>query len=174
MAHQGAIVNIGPVTEAVNDYQFIRDLKRLKELRSFLIQEEITFGPEEFTLLTFGRLNLLQYNQNGRSPTQEECSDVEHLTQVLFRKLSEPLRRRFILGEIPSWMSLLPVGLALVALVALVMAVVGAHNPSLTRVSGGSIFSYYLILLLSLCAIGFLAFICINSLFFQQDCKFSP
>jgi len=167
VAHEGTFAAIRTATEAaesndVSDEHFIRDLNRLKELRSFLIQEAINFGPDEDTL-SFGRLNLLQYKYGGRSPTQEEWSDVEQLTQILFRQLSEPLRRRFLLGEIPWWMAYLPIGLAIVALVALYTAV---------ALHAGNILPYYLIWLMSLGAIGSVSFIGMNALSVQQDITF--
>jgi hypothetical protein len=177
MAHNDAISNISSASDAaesnnINDEQFIRDLKRLKELRSFYIQEAINLGSEESSTLSFGRLNLLQYRYDGRSPTEEEWSGVEYLTQVLFRQLSEPLRRRFILGEIPSWMTLLPALLALVALAALVVAVVVKHGGVLARLLGDNVLPYYLIWLMSLGAIGSVAFIGMNALSVQQDITF--
>jgi hypothetical protein len=182
MAHEGAIPKFGRMTDAdepdnivsnsINDEHFIRDLNRLKELRSFLIQEAIFLGPDESSTLQFGRLNLLRHREDGRSPTQNEWSEVERLTQALFGRLSEPLRRRFLLGEIPSWMSLLPILFAVVALVALVVAVVVRHQSFLGRVLGDNVLPYYLIWLMSLGAIGAVAFIGMNALSVQQDITF--
>lgn len=157
----------------INDAQFIRDLRRLKELRSFLIQEAINISPADSSPLSFGRLNLLQYRFDGRAPTQQEWSDVELHTQTLFRLLTEPLRRRFILGEIPSWVSLFPILLALVALAALIGSIVVQNVDFLRlRTISANTLPFYLIWLMSLGAIGSVAFIGMNALSVQQDITF--
>jgi hypothetical protein len=147
----------------INDGQFIHDLKRLKELRSFLIQEAINISPGESDPLSFGTLNLLRYDIQGRAPTEEEWSKVELYTQTLFRLLTEPLRRRFILGGIPMWVSALPIMLALLALAALFGA---------TKNTGSIQLLCYLGWLISLGAIGSVAFIGMNALSVQQDITF--
>jgi hypothetical protein len=149
----------------INDWHFTRDLKRLKELRSFLLQEAINISPEDSTTLSFGQLNLLRYGSEGRAPTQEEWSAVEAHTQTLFRLMTEPLRRRFIFGEIPSWVSILPIVLAFVALAALTGSIF-VHGVRANAVP------FYLIWLMSLGAIGSVAFIGMNALSVQQDITF--
>src|SRR5215813_8059404 len=74
----------------VNDPNFIRDLTRLKELRSFLIQEAIDISGGDGLTLSFGSLNLLQFSEKGRAPTLDEWAAVERLTQSLFRLLTGP------------------------------------------------------------------------------------
>lgn len=154
----------------IDDYQFIQDLKRLKELRSFLLQEAVSVSPQDSSPLSFGRLNLLRYSPGGRAPSLEEWSQVEAHTQSLFRLLSDPLRRRFILGGIPSWVSIVPGGLALVALLALVLAISFQHSTG--RSQGPATISCYLVWLMALGAIGSVAFIGMNALSVQQDVTF--
>ncbi len=158
---------------SINDEQFIRDLRRLKELRSFFIQEAVNISSEDPTLLSFGRLNLLQYSFKGRAPTQDEWSQVEFHTQALFRLLNDPLRRRFILGEIPSWVSALPILLAVVALLSLIGAIV-VQDKDLLRLGtiGANTLPFYLVWLMSLGSIGSVAFIGMNAISVQQDITF--
>jgi hypothetical protein len=157
----------------ISDEHFIRDLKRLKDLRSFLIQEAINISPGDSAPLSFGRLNLLQYRPDGRSPTQQEWSEVELQTQTLFRLLTEPLRRRFILGEIPSWISILPILLALLALAGLIGAIVVQRIDFLhLKTISANTLPFYLVWLMSLGAIGAVAFIGMNALSVQQDITF--
>jgi hypothetical protein len=153
-----------PDSIEINDPQFIRDLRRLKELRSFLIQEAINLSLDDSNNpLSFGKLNLLRYSLNGRPPTESEWSGVEFHTQTLFRLLTEPLRRRFILGGIPMWVSGLPIFLALLALGALLGA---------TVTSGPKQLLCYLAWLMLLGAIGSVAFVGMNALSVQQDITF--
>ncbi len=165
-----------PATEGnkINDFQFIHDLTLLKELRSFLLQEAaISLSKQGTDELSFGALNLLRYGEGGRAPTLQEWSDVERHTQSLFRVLTEPLRRRFLLGQIPSWINFLPMFLAVVALGALAGAVVVQGRPLFgLETLGAKILPFYLVWLTSLGAIGSVAFIGMNALSVQQDITF--
>lgn len=167
-----AVATEEPEGISINDWQFIRDLKRLKELRSFLIQEAIDVSPEGPNASSFGHLSSLRYAQNGRAPTQAEWSNVELYTQALFRLLNEPLKRRFLLGDIPAWMAWLPILLAGIALLALIGAIVmdGAFTSSNTR--SAFTLSFYLVWLICLGGIGSVAFIGMNALSVQQDITF--
>ena len=110
----------------INDEHFIRDLARLKELRSFLIQEAVhidTTGSNSESPLSFGRLNLLRFSSAGRVPTETEWRQVEQYTWTLFSLLTEPLRRRFMLGEVPWWMAWLPIIFAGTAVASLILAI---------------------------------------------------
>ena len=154
----------------INDRQFIQDLKRLQRLRAFLMQE--TVSAKEATALSFGRLNLLRYKLNGREPTQAEWADVERHTRTLFGSLTEPLRRRFVLGEIPVWMAVLPILLALVALTALIGATRQLQDSMYLTPVLKAMLPYYLVWLMSLGALGAVAFIGMNALYVQHDITF--
>jgi hypothetical protein len=157
----------------VNDAQFITDLERLKQLRSFLIQEAININAEDSNHLSFGGLNLLRFRFDGRAPTEEEWVTVEFHTQMLFGLLTEPLRRRFILGEIPGWISLLPLGTAAVAIAALIGAIVSQNRDIFHfKTVGADTLPFYVIWLICLGAIGAVAFIGMNALSVQQDVTF--
>ena len=151
-------------TNKINDMQFTSNLQRLKNLRTFFLKEAIQTGPEDSTCLSLGSLNTLQYGDTGREPTADEWESMESHTQTLFRLLNEPLRKRFILSDIPAWVSLLPIVLALVALASLIVCV---HSPRPLV-----ILASYLVWLLSLGAIGSVAFVGMNALSVQQDATF--
>jgi hypothetical protein len=169
---EGETGKAGTSGDFINDEHFMRDLNRLKELRSFLIQEAINISPDDdSTVLSFGTLNQLRrppVGELGRAPTLQEWSDVERYTQNLFRLLTEPLRRRFILGGMPAWLSVAPIGLAIVALFALVGAVVFGSIGAV----GVRTLPFYLIWLICLGAIGSIASIGMNALSVQQDITF--
>lgn len=168
-----------PLSPAINDLAFIRDLERLKELRSFLIQEAVYVDATESKALSFGRLNLLHYSEKGRSPTEREWTAVEQTTQALFALLTDPLRKKFVLGAIPSWVSLLPIALAGVALGSLVLAIFIVARASSGEFSMQNVIRVnaytlplYLVWLMSLGAIGAVAFVGMNALAVQQDATF--
>ena len=163
--------NVSPKT-AINDSHFIRDLTRLKELRSFLIREAVNVSDP--TALSFGRLNLLQFRADGEAPTLEEWSELELHTRTLFGFLTEPLRRRFVLGEIPGWLGVLAGALALASLSTLIIAERMAAGSPTYEALGVRILPFYLIWTMSLGTIGSVAFIGMNALSVQNDITFDP
>jgi hypothetical protein len=161
----------------INDAAFMHDLGRLKELRSFLIQEAVQVRPSDAEALEFGRLNLLKRNylteSMGRDPTEEEWMQVERHRLMLLGLLTPTLRRRFVLGAVPAMLAWLPMGLALVALLALMMAIWACNVDALhMRGVGANVLPFYLIWLVSLGAIGSVAFTGMNALSVQEDITF--
>lgn len=149
-------------TNDINDIRFVDDLEKLKQLRSFLIEQAVPLGPTEVTL-NFGSLNLLRYRPNGRTPRLDEWTTLEELTQELFRHLSEPLRRRFLYSNLPWWVAQVAVVLGCLALTSLVFC---------TFLSPRLILPFYLLWLASLGAVGSLAFMGMNALAVQDDATF--
>lgn len=166
----------------VSDLQFIGDLKALKNLRSFFIREAVSVSGSEALSLALGNLNRLYYEEGARRPTVAEWAQVEQLTQELFGYMTEPLRRKYILGTIPWWISALPILLTVVALVSLILSVSFGTQPFLSVVDGkavptlimntSQILPYYTLWLLSVGGIGAVAFIGMNALSVQQDITF--
>jgi hypothetical protein len=146
----------------INDLRFMDDLEKLKQLRSFLIEQAVQLGPTERTL-SFGDLNLLRYRPNGRSPSLREWVEMEQLTQELFGHLSDPLRRRFLYSNLPWWVAQVAVVLGIVAVVSIVIC---------TFLHPLYILPFYLGWLASLGAVGSLAFIGMNALAVQDDATF--
>jgi len=165
-----------PRNTDINDERLIQDLERLRELRSFLIQEAVRLGPDDAVALSFGKLNLLKYHPDGREPTEDEWLAVESDTRRLFGHLSDPLRRKFILGSIPLWMAMLPVVLAVLALASLILPVLIASKSTLLAegrvVLPSDVLPFYAVWLMSLGAIGAVAFIGMNALSVQEDITF--
>ena len=159
----------------INDERFIKDLERLKDLRSFLIQEAVSLSGTDSAALEFGQLNLLRFNNTpfgGRDPTEEEWNKVERQTRILFGLLTPPLRRRFLLGAIPGLLAWLPIILAPAALAALILAIIAPRPDFLGLGLGPTVLPLYLIWLMSLGAIGAVAFIGMNALSVQEDITF--
>lgn len=111
----------------------------------------------------------------GRDPTEDEWSRVEDLTQALFQLLTPSLRKRFILGDIPRQVVTLPLVLMSFALVSLFGAlIVPQFNEAIERSAlvGPIVLGFYCVWLLSLGAIGAIAFIGMNALSVQEDVTF--
>ncbi len=121
----------------IKDKKFILDLDRLKELRSFLVREALNLSPEDSTALKLGRLNQLEYSLDGREAAPDEWSEVECHFHSLYRLMTEPQRRRFNLGEIPSWLTSTAIWAAFMALAALICALVVQYTGSLSGFLGG-------------------------------------
>lgn len=132
--------------------------------------------PEDAVALSFGKLNLLRYHPEGRAPTEDEWLAVESDTRKLFGYLSDPLRRRFILGSIPWWVASLPAVFAVIALTALVLSVLAGSSIVATErpieALPRQILPFYAIWVMSLGAIGAVAFVGMNALSLQADITF--
>jgi hypothetical protein len=119
----------------IGDSGFITDVRRLGRLRAFLYKQALTVDYPP-TPLSFAALSELQWRPNGRSPTEAERVTVDTQTEVIFRRLSEPLRRKFLMGELPWWLTLLPIAFVCLAVIALVFSIQGvAKAPPQERFS---------------------------------------
>jgi hypothetical protein len=174
-------------TNIINDADFISDLKRLRELRSFFLQEAVIVERDS-TALRFGKLNMLrsplpmeESARPSRAPTEDEYDAVESHWQTLLSLLTPALRRRFVLGAIPQYLAWTPIGFAVIALSSLYFAISEYGNASAVAKAQGAVtllsigvavLPYYLLWLMSLGAIGALAFIGMNALSLQEDITF--
>jgi hypothetical protein len=152
----------------INDEFFVRDLDRLKVLRSFLIQQAVGTDVQKPASLAFGALNRLKFHPAGRMPTEAEWSQIEELTQKLFGMLTPPLRHKFLMGAIPWWLTSLPVVFGATAVISLILAVIASR----TAQNPGPILPYYILWLGALGATGSIAFIGMNALSIQDDATF--
>jgi hypothetical protein len=155
-----------PTPDDISDEQFMKDLGKIKQLRSFLIEQAVQLQPTEAASISFGKLNLLRFNEDGRSPTEEEWDSLEKLTQALFSHLNDALRRRFLYSRTPAWFTPLVLGLGIVAITSLVIC---------TFIWGRDynvIIPFFIAWVGSLGAIGAVAFIGMNALSVQDDATF--
>jgi hypothetical protein len=151
----------------IRDEQFMRDLQKLRQLRTFLNEQAIPLRRQDGTSLSFGSLNSLRSNflQRGRYPDSKEWTELEKLTEDLFAFLDEPLRRKFIATQLPKWVPYMVGLLGCVAFVSIVGCTFLAQ-PSQWNVP------LYLIWLASLGAIGSMSFVGMNVLSIQDDATF--
>ena len=151
----------------------MKDVEQLKALRSFLIRQAVSVGPEE--TMYFGRLNTLRrsYTGRGRYPTPEEWKLLEEYTQKLYGHLDESVRRRFLYGQIPAWITQTASALGVAALAALfgAMVVITTGSASAGR-AATVIVPLYTVWLAALGAIGSISFIGMNALAVQNDATF--
>jgi NO-binding membrane sensor protein with MHYT domain len=83
------------------------------------------------------------------------------------------LRRRFVLGAVPGFLAWLPMGLTLFAMTSLILAIAAYGSDLLHTGSVGlNVLPFYLGWLMSLGAIGAIAFIGMNALSIQEDITF--
>src|SRR3954466_13398107 len=94
----------------VDDENFVASLKRLTELRYFLLQEAVRIPPGKNASIALSDLNPLRLHKDGRRPTADEWVALEANADRLFGALTEPLRRKFIVGRTSWWISGLSIG----------------------------------------------------------------
>lgn len=159
----------------ISDPQFLDNLEQLKVLRAFLIQQAVPVTPEGSAFLSFGTLNLLKGGwgmtkggtwglTKGRAPTLEEWTALERHTQGLYGLLNESLRRRFLYGQIPTWVAYTAGLLGAVSLVSMFGAF-AYSSPQIFLV-------WYMVWLAALGSLGSIAFIGMNALAVQDDATF--
>jgi hypothetical protein len=164
------------------DRDFVTDLNRLRNLKSFLNNEAVVLTMSDGDSRTLGDLFTLRFGFNGRSPTGLEWTRLDRFNQIFFQQLTEAQRRRFLLGSIPQAFARTPfifAGLAALALfgsffIPFVFEISGnnAGADSSQSFISFSILPFYLLWLISLGALGSIAFIGMNALSVQQDITF--
>jgi hypothetical protein len=156
----------------INDARFYKDIRLLINLRGFLIKEVEGLTPEQSEAIKLGSLNdlALVKRNSGRRPTAVEWDKVEVLTQNMYSMLSEPLRKKFALGEVSLWFMAVPIFLVLMAAFVLSIGIYyrGLDNPG----RSSDVFLWYLGWVIALGGMGSIAFISMNSLSVQQDATF--
>ena len=195
----GAVVAPQPAAGAaplrdysICDKQFMDDVTQLKALRSYMIRQA---KSTEAGIIELGDLNLLRFDEKGRSPTYAEWTDLEHRSNELYQHLTEPDRRRFLYGQIP-WAVIKTAGvLGAVALGTLIVSFTAAvvmealsliaKAPALGPSATPQVWFYcaeqaykvlffigFLAWVAALGGIGSIAFIGMNALTVQEDATF--
>ncbi len=153
--------------DAINDDDFMCSIHRLKELRDFLNQEAIPVTPDKTDPLPATALFRLHSSKSGRAPTDMEWAAVDVHLQRRLALLTDPLRKRFLFGEIPQWLSWLSIALVGFTIPALTCAVTFRNGRG-----GLIVFPWYLAWIACMGAIGSVAFIGTNALSVQHDLTF--
>jgi hypothetical protein len=178
-----------PVANGISDDQFITELNRLRSLRSFLNNEAVTLAMSEADTRALGDLFTLTLNSRGRQPTGTEWSELDRFNQLFFQRLTEAQRRRFLLGGIPEVFARIPIIFVAIALISILLSVALPTLPLLFAsvwkgqppawintlsfsLQQAGFLSCYLFWLISLGALGSIAFIGMNALSVQQDITF--
>ena len=151
----------------IGDRQFMDDLTQLKSLRSYMIRQA---KSAQAGTIELGNLNLLHFDERGRSPTFFEWSELEHKSNDLYQHLSEADRRRFLYGQIPRFVIRTAGALGCVALGALATTVIMTHLLGDQPVS--FVFMAFLTWAAALGGVGSIAFIGMNALAVQEDATF--
>jgi len=158
------------MTSYINDQEFCRNVRRLTKLKFFLLQEGTTINTVSSS--TSSHIHRLRYQKkDSRDPTPDEWAQLDSRTEELFNALTPALRRKFMLGEIPAWVSWGPLILVLLAVGSLGLAAYFFGSSSATH-RAETIFVFYMTWLVSLGAIGSIAFLGMNALLIQSDATF--
>lgn len=151
------------------DQQFIHDLDQLKALRSFCIRQAVSVRSSDGAV-HLDALNTLRYHPRGRWPSSDEWEKLEVSTDQLYHNLDENVRRRFLYGQIPDWVTKTAIVLGVVSVVALVAAV--TSDPYGLHFGVGLFLPLYIIWLAALGAVGSISFLGMNALAVQTDATF--
>jgi hypothetical protein len=158
---------IGEQESVICDSRFMRDLEQLK-VRSFLIQHALSVKTKG--AMDFSGLNTLRLGSRGRYPREDEWKRFEEYTEALYRDLDDDVRRKFLYGQIPGWVTKTAIILGGAALVALAVAVI--LLPYIYRNVSVYVLPLYMIWVAALGSIGSISFIGMNALAVQADVTF--
>ena len=148
----------------IRDSRFTTQFATLASLKTFLLAQGVRIRDEDAPLLSFGELNHLRYNENGRLPTVDEWEQLDKRSLKLFSYLDDGLRKRFELKQAADLIAGLAVVFILLALASLMAAVFVIDHLILL--------GCYFVWTACLGAIGAIAFLSMNALSIQRDVTF--
>ena len=105
----------------VADRRFWRHLQNLRELKSFLTSEGVTFSDEDLEATQLGELDILSFSRSGRIPSADEWRQIDTKTNRLTRYLSYCLRRKLHLFRLRMYFRILPIIFIVFAIMALIL-----------------------------------------------------
>jgi hypothetical protein len=174
----------------VADRDFLERVERLRRLRDFIVSEGIDVGSDARPALNLGHLNLLRFARAGRAPTDAEWGTLEEHVYLLFRLLPQDSRKKYLLREYPS-------SITVIAMLALVLSVLtffiaifpgglagiytsltgwfgagGNPKPDPRQLFSSIELVSFVLWVVCLSALGSVAFISVNALSIQNDATF--
>lgn len=163
---------IDPKEALLDDWEFLRALRRLKDLSAFLSQASAVPTPVVRQAALLGGLNQLGRTLavKGRRATFLEWTQVEQRTQTIWAALSEQQRRKFLTTQAPGWLSWVISIFVVLAAAALVIAFL-VHQNKFYSLPGANLIPF-LVWIISLGAIGATSSIGMNALSVQDDATF--
>lgn len=169
---------------AIADREFIRRVKRLRRLRDFIVSEGVEVDGDGTKALHLGRLNQLHLSRRGRPPSLEEWQALDSQVCVLFRLLRPDNRKKYLLREFPSWLTVIAALALVLSVVAFFVAIAPIGVASLIAELGRIAFTWldpmpqtvelgsFVLWVVCLSALGSIAFISVNALSIQNDATF--
>ncbi|KLU22959.1 hypothetical protein EOS_27915 [Caballeronia mineralivorans PML1(12)] len=168
----------------VNDKRFVGRVFLLRDLHAFLLYNGVSInGAGDDATSQISELCHLRYRRWGaRSPTHEQRASLDRSIENLFALTSGPLRQRFLLSQVPTWVpESAPYWLAATLASVLLLAI--AESPETLAIilgfshitSDGSKYTVgiqlvaYLFWLVSVGALGAICSIAMNVLSVQED-----
>lgn len=160
------------IARDIRDLDFIGQLGKLRKIRDILVSEAVQIKDEDTGLLSFGSLNRLRWAPKGREPTAEEWEMVETRLDKLSLYINYQNRQKLQLSLAPKFLFWLPVILFIIAALSLAIAVFPPDYAFFSTIgadgNGWRLFAFVL-WLVSLGAMGAIAFLYVNALSIQVD-----
>lgn len=108
-------------SEAIKDKRFWQQLQNLRELKDFLLSEDVSIPDEELDNIHLGGLDGLSFSRKGRLPTDEERKDIDKRSIGLLKYLNLPLRRKRRLNRLRPYFRTLPILFLALAIASLIL-----------------------------------------------------
>lgn len=104
----------------IKDRRFIRRVRRLRDVKDFLLDDMPNIEPAKLETIDLGGLNQLRYGSKGRLPTLEEWNLIDKMALALSLCLDEDRRRIIRIREAGSFFGLAPTVFLLISTVAII------------------------------------------------------
>jgi hypothetical protein len=105
----------------IGDRRFWQQLQTVRELKSFLLFENVIFKDEDLAGIQLGILDLISFSPNGRIPTDKEWNEVDKKLNTLSKYLDPTLRRKRRLLRLKVYFRTLPLLFIALAISALLL-----------------------------------------------------
>jgi len=95
--------------EFVRDHLFISLVRHIQMLRGFMLEEKLSFSPDELEEMDLGKLNNLRYHASARVPTDVEWDRVYKVSSAVAAHLNGTnLKRKIRIRELGKFFGTIP------------------------------------------------------------------
>jgi hypothetical protein len=146
----------------VGNMDFWSQLDKLRLLRDFVVRETIKSPLPEPANIALGRLNSIVYGEKGRQPDDPEWDELSAKLQYFYGLLGDAERRKFNFALAAPMLKATPTVLVFFSIMFLIIPIVA---PTVSWVSFGAFLGW----IVTVGALGSIAFILVNALGIQVD-----
>lgn len=98
---------------------FILLIRHIQTLKHFMLDEKLTFSPDDLKSMDLGKLNNSRYRASGRVPTDVEWATLDSISSAIASHLSTPdLKRNVRIRELGMFFGIIPLTFLFLAVIS--------------------------------------------------------